>query len=99
MKPFVFLLTFGLLFSTAFAADPDKSALDIRATSAILGDLDTGVIMYEKDADKVVPPASLTKVMTLYLIYEALARGDLNLEQKLPVSERAWRTAGSAKTS
>ncbi|MBF0147957.1 MAG: D-alanyl-D-alanine carboxypeptidase [Magnetococcales bacterium] len=91
----MFLLTFFFLSSTAFAVDPDKSAIDIRATSAILGDLDTGVIMFEKDADKVVPPASLTKIMTLYLIYEALARGDLNLEQKLPVSERAWRTAGS----
>ncbi|MBF0108301.1 MAG: D-alanyl-D-alanine carboxypeptidase [Magnetococcales bacterium] len=88
-------LTFCLLPWSSSAVEPDRNALDIRATSAILGDLDTGVIMFEKDPDKVVPPASLTKIMTLYLIYEALAKGDMNLEQKLPVSEKAWRTAGS----
>ncbi len=99
IKLFVFIITFVLSFPGAEAADPDKNAdknaLDVRATAAILGDLDTGVIMYEKEADKVLPPASLTKIMTLYLVYDALARGDLTLEQKLPVSEKAWRTSGS----
>ncbi|HIJ84162.1 MAG TPA: D-alanyl-D-alanine carboxypeptidase, partial [Magnetococcales bacterium] len=88
-----------ILASGAFAVESDKGSdkgsLDVRAVSAILGDMDTGVIMFEKDADKTVPPASLTKIMTLYIIFDALSRGDLNFEQKLPVSEKAWRTAGS----
>jgi D-alanyl-D-alanine carboxypeptidase (penicillin-binding protein 5/6) len=72
-----------------------QQASDIRAEAAILGDLDTGLVMLEQAPDVRRDPASLTKVMTLYLVFDALSRGALTLESKLPVSERAWRTGGS----
>ncbi|MBF0134362.1 MAG: D-alanyl-D-alanine carboxypeptidase [Magnetococcales bacterium] len=100
MKLLLFSLVASFFLSGAAVAapektSPEKSSLDVRAASYILGDMDTGMVMYDKDSDKRVPPASLTKIMTLFLIYDALARGDLTLEQALPVSEKAWRTPGS----
>ncbi len=47
------------------------------------------------NADEQIGPASLTKMMTLYLLFEAIDRGDLSLEQELPISEAAWRKGGS----
>lgn len=95
----LFVVTCLFFPGAAVAAEtdkqPDKQPFDVKGVAAVLGDLDTGVIMLEKEADKVVPPASLTKIMTLFLVFEALSRGDLNLEQKLPVSEKAWRMVGS----
>ncbi|MBF0624007.1 MAG: D-alanyl-D-alanine carboxypeptidase [Magnetococcales bacterium] len=83
----------------AAAADPpatdDKMPFKVRAVSAIMGDLDSGAILFEQDADRRSEPASLTKVMTLYLIYEALAKGELTLESALPVSKKAWQMEGS----
>lgn len=67
----------------------------VPALSAILGDLDSGAVLYAQDAEVRREPASLTKVMTLYLIYEALANNELRLDDQLPVSERAWRLQGS----
>lgn len=75
--------------------DTDKGPFEINAPSAILGDIDSGAILFAQEDQTPMHPASLTKVMTLYLVYEALAAGDLKLEQKLPVSEKAWRMSGS----
>ncbi|MBF0185288.1 MAG: D-alanyl-D-alanine carboxypeptidase [Magnetococcales bacterium] len=76
-------------------ADLDKGPFQINAPAAILGDIDSGSILYAQEDQTPMHPASLTKVMTLYLVYDALARGDLKLEQKLQVSEKAWRMSGS----
>ncbi|MEO5348953.1 MAG: D-alanyl-D-alanine carboxypeptidase [Magnetococcus sp. YQC-3] len=76
-------------------SDPDKGPFQINAPSAILGDIDSGAILFAQEERTSMHPASLTKIMTLYLVYEALAKGDLKLEQKLPVSEKAWRMSGS----
>ncbi len=89
--PILFLL---LLFSQPVAA-AGGLPFQIRAKSAILGDVDSGTVLFNQNSDELLPPASLTKVMTLYLTYEALARGDLQLDMELPVSEKAWRTGGS----
>ncbi|MBF0186679.1 MAG: D-alanyl-D-alanine carboxypeptidase [Magnetococcales bacterium] len=67
----------------------------VKSRAAVLGDVDSGTILFSQEADVRVPPASLTKVMTLYLVYEALANGNLSLDQRLPVSEKAWRMGGS----
>ncbi|MBF0144416.1 MAG: D-alanyl-D-alanine carboxypeptidase [Magnetococcales bacterium] len=72
-----------------------EAPLSIRGKAGILGDIDSGTVLFEHNADVRLEPASLTKVMTLYLIYEALAKGDLTLETRLPVSEKAWRVGGS----
>ncbi|MEO5341631.1 MAG: D-alanyl-D-alanine carboxypeptidase [Magnetococcus sp. MYC-9] len=76
-------------------AEADKGPFRVEAPSAILGDIDSGAILFAQEEQTPMHPASLTKVMTLYLVYEALASGNLKLEQKLSVSEKAWRMSGS----
>ncbi len=84
-----------LLFTTSFAFAADDQPIKVRGSAAILGDLDSGRVLLAQDADVRLPPASLTKIMTLYLIYEALAVGTISLDSELLVSENAWRTGGS----
>lgn len=58
-------------------------------------DYDTGMTLFEKEADKRMPTSSMSKVMTMYLVFEALQNGQLSLDTELPVSEKAWRKGGS----
>lgn len=69
--------------------------LELNAKAYMIGDTETGTIALEKDADVRMGPASLTKLMTLYLVFEALENGTLSLETEVPVSEKAWRMGGS----
>ncbi len=69
--------------------------LDIKAKSAILLEPHTGQILYEMNADEVLPPASITKIMSLLLVCEAIDRGDLALEDTVYASEHASRMGGS----
>jgi D-alanyl-D-alanine carboxypeptidase (penicillin-binding protein 5/6) len=62
---------------------------------AILIDASTGTVLYEKNADTRMPTASMSKVMTMYMVFEALKQGRLTLQSTLPVSEKAWRIQGS----
>ncbi len=66
-----------------------------RARWAYGMDYETGATLMEKQADDEMPPSSMTKLMTVYLVYERLKHGRLKLEDELPVSEKAWRTQGS----
>ena len=68
---------------------------EIAARSYLLLDVSANQILAGRDIDAPVEPASLTKLMTAYLVYEALKSRKITLDQKLPVSERAWRMAGS----
>lgn len=77
----------------ALAARAD--AFDTNAREAILVDHDTGTVLLERDADKPVPPASMSKLMTVYMVFELLRDGRMALDDMLPVSEKAWRTGGS----
>lgn len=65
------------------------------AAQAILVDFDTGAVLYEKNADETMYPASMTKIMTTLLAFERLRDGSLSLDDELPVSEKAWRKGGS----
>lgn len=65
------------------------------AMQAIAIDFDTGAVLYEKDADKQMPTASMSKVLTMYMVFDALKTERLKLDQELLVSEKAWRTQGS----
>lgn len=65
------------------------------ALQAIAIDFDTGAVLYEKDADKQMPTASMSKVLTMYMVFDALKAERLKLDQELLVSEKAWRTQGS----
>ena len=102
-----FMVFFSLLFTACFAVAGEttktaeavqplvKAPFQIQGTAAILGDIDSGTILFAQKGQALLPPASLTKVMTLYLVYEALASGALTLDSKLPVSKKAWQTGGS----
>lgn len=67
----------------------------IAASSYILEDFDSGKILAEKNADERLAPASLTKIMTAYVIFKELELGNLNLTDKVNISEKAWKTPGS----
>jgi len=70
-------------------------AFDTAAKQAILIDGDTGTVLFEKDAGKRFPPASLAKLMTMEVVFNALKSGRINLADKFYVSEHAWRTGGA----
>ena len=84
------LLIFLTLISNSF------SNLEIKARTAILQDFLSGEILYEKEADRSIYPASMTKIMTSIIAFDLIKSGDLSLDEKFIVSERAWRlsTAG-----
>ncbi len=69
--------------------------LEIQAPSAILMERDTGQIIYDKDSEERLPPASMTKIMTMILIMEELDKGTLKLDEKIRTSERAASMGGS----
>ena len=75
-------------------------APEVAARAYILQDLSTGQTLASRLPDQSVEPASLTKLMTAYLVFQALQNGKLQLTQELPVSERAWRTGmtGASRT-
>ena len=71
------------------------AALDTGAREAIIVDAATGTVLFEKNADASMPPASMSKIMTAYMVFERLSEGRLSLDDELPVSEKAWRKGGS----
>lgn len=70
-------------------------SIDSLAKQAIIIDYDTGTVLFSKNEDKKMPTSSMSKVMTMYVVFEALQRGDLSLDSELLVSEKAWRKGGS----
>lgn len=70
-------------------------AFDTRATAAYVMDFNTGTVLMAKNADDPLPPASMSKLMTLYMAFEAIENGILDLDQKLPVSAAAQEYGGS----
>ena len=76
-------------------AQTPLGTLDTAAKFALAIDFTTGAILLDKGGDMPMPPSSMTKLMTAYLVYEALKSGRLKLTHELSVSERAWRMGGS----
>ena len=81
-----------LCFWTSFAS---AQSLETSAREAILIDMSTGTVLLEHNADQRMPTASMSKIMTMYMVFEAIEQGRLSLDDRLPVSERAWRKGGS----
>ena len=80
----------------AGAGSMDRAlALETKAREALLFDFETGTVLLEKDADVPMPPASMSKIMTAFMVFEQLKDGHLSLDDRLPVSEKAWRMGGS----
>ena len=89
----IILLNFIFLF---FLASLSKAEFDIKASTAILQDFQSGEILFEKEADRSIYPASMTKIMTSIIAFELIKKGDLSLDEKFVISENAWSlsTAG-----
>jgi D-alanyl-D-alanine carboxypeptidase (penicillin-binding protein 5/6) len=89
---------FLLLFAIAFAALRPlaaSAAFETAAEHAVLMDADTGQVLWAKDATTPSPPASMSKLMTLELLFQRLKDGRVKLSESFPVSQRAWSTQGS----
>ncbi len=71
------------------------SSLETTARHAILVDAETGTVLLEREADESIPPASMSKLMTVYMAFERLKDGSLNMDDKFLVSRKAWRKGGS----
>ena len=87
------LFSFLCLFAFTFSVDAEE--LVGNAKSAILIEASTGEVLYEMNADEALAPASMTKIMTLLLTMEAIEKGNIGLEDKVSVSERAASMGGS----
>jgi D-alanyl-D-alanine carboxypeptidase (penicillin-binding protein 5/6) len=81
-----------IVFSTSFSARAD---VEINAKSAILIETNSGRVLYEYNADEALPPASVTKIMTMLLIMEAIDRGEITYDTVVTASERAKSMGGS----
>jgi D-alanyl-D-alanine carboxypeptidase (penicillin-binding protein 5/6) len=90
--PFVRLL--AALVAFAFAS-PAAAQVETPGREVILVDFATGAVLFGKDADKRMPPASMSKLMTIYMVFERLKEGRLKLDDRFTVSEAAWRMGGS----
>ena len=75
------------------------AAFDIKVRTAILQDFLSGEILYEKDADKSIYPASMTKIMTAIIAFELIKSGDLDIDDEFVVSENAWRLSSAGYSS
>ena len=93
-KLFIYCFCFYFSFSTLC-----YSNFDVNARTAILQDYLSGEILYEKDIQRSIYPASMTKIMTSIVVFDLLKSGDLNLEDKVMVSENAWRLSQSGYSS
>ena len=76
-----------------------NAAFDVKARTAILQDYLSGEILFEKEADKSIYPASMTKIMTTIIAFDLIRSGDLSLNEKFLVSENAWRLSSAGYSS
>ncbi|MBV1913537.1 MAG: D-alanyl-D-alanine carboxypeptidase [Cycloclasticus sp.] len=91
----IIFLIFSLLLSFQAIALPIPSAPNLQARSYHLTDFHSGTILASKDADLKLAPASMTKIMTALIVFRELKHGNLNIDDQVRISEKAWRTPGS----
>ena len=85
--------TIAIMF--ILAAEAQAQLFETRAEQAFMIDAETGTVLYSKDPDKLIPPASLAKLMTMEVVFNALKTGRLSMDDEFLVSEHAWRTGGA----
>lgn len=91
-------LLLGIVIGSSLLAqhvDAQESTFVPKAEHAILMDADSGAVMFQHAADDLTPPASMSKLMTLAVVFKALRQGTLNLTDEITMSEHAWRTGGA----
>ena len=93
-KRFILIIILFLINIT-----PINANIDIKARTAILQDYLSGEILYEKEPNRSIYPASMTKIMTSIIAFDLLRSGDLNLDDKFIISEKAWRLSTSGYSS
>lgn len=91
------LLVSSLLVSLCLSTS--ARAIETQARNLILVDYETGQTLYQKEAQKMVPPASMSKLMTIYMVFDKIKNGTLSLDDTFTVSENAWRKGGAASGS
>ncbi len=93
--PISLLVVAGVLFIPVVQAQ----AIETIAREAVLIDTQTGAVLFEKNANDSMPPASMSKLMTVYMVFERLRDGRLSLDDSFSVSENAWRKGGTKSGS
>ena len=96
LRVFVKIAVWLVLLAASNAGFAQELPFETTAPQAILIDAKSGIVFFEKNADELVQPASMSKLMTMTLVFEALKAGDLKLDQEFLISENAWRKGGSA---
>lgn len=89
------MLAASIVILGIMAVQAQAQLFESRAGQAFMIDADTGTVLYAKDPDKLVPPASLAKLMTMEVVFHALKSGRLTMDDTFLVSEHAWRTGGA----
>ena len=84
---------------SSFISTNVNAAFDIKARTVILQDFLSGKILYEKDADRIIFPASMTKIMTSIVVFDLLKNNEISLDDKFIVSENAWRLSEAGYSS
>ncbi len=98
IKPALAMAVLALVASLASPIAPSAAPVgkfDTKAKRAILMDADANLVFYEKEADTPFPPASMSKLMTMAVVFRELKAGRIKLEDQFKVSEHAWRTGGA----
>ena len=90
---------FFIIFISLFINKLSFANIEIKARTAILQDFLSGEILYEKDPDRSIYPASMTKIMTSIIAFDLIKSGDLSLDEKFIISEKAWRLSTSGYSS
>lgn len=92
-KTTLYTLTAGL---TLLTLSPNANAFETLAKNAILMDFDTGAYLFTKNHQEMIAPASMSKLMTVYVLLKKIKEGEVSLEDTFTVSEKAWREGGAA---
>ncbi len=92
-------LNFFTILITLLLSVNSSAEFNIKARTAILQDFLSGEILYEKEADQSIYPASMTKIMTSIVAFDLLKSGDLSLDEKFIISENAWRLSSAGYSS
>ncbi len=91
----VAFLIVAVISACGVTPEPARAAYETQSTAAVLYDVTTDTILFEKNADAALPPASMSKLMTLYMLFEALRDGRVTLDTTFSVSTRARQMGGS----
>ncbi len=91
MKPVIFLPPPRCRSASPCPVSPPRPARTTPAPVAFLKDLSSGAILYAKDADRRIPPASMAKMMTVYVAFDLIRKGEIKLDQVMTVRPETWR--------